>query len=315
MSYDPQNLRSRLGSSTTPQRSQTSDQPAASAVYFDFSVLAPDEEGDHGSRTWWVRGQNFVLGFTWAADGEVLPRNNQPDEYVVLVPRAGTRISAAADVGGDLDIEGPGLVVMPPGASELEVQGGGPVVRLFTTRSEDLVARCRNRDDYAEPHAHVAPLVAWPDPTDGHRIRAYRIEDHPYEPSRFGRLFRCSTFMVNWFDPDEGPRDPNSLSPHLHDDFEQCSLALEGSYVHHVRSPWTSRLSEWREDDHELVASPSVAIIPPPALHTSQSVGQVSNHLIDVFCPPREDFSKQPGWVINAGEYPAPCPLTEDGPS
>ncbi|MER6936218.1 hypothetical protein ABTX24_23805 [Nocardioides sp. NPDC127514] len=307
MSYDPQNLRDRMKSSTQrPQRSQTADQPSAAAAYFDFSVEPPNEVTDNGSRTWWVRGQNFVLAFSWAAEGEVFTRTEQKDEYVVLVPRAGTKVRAAADIGPDTDVEGPALLVMPPGASELEIHGDGPVIRLFTTEAEDLVARCRNQDDYAEAHAHVAPLVAWPGPVDGHRIRAYRIGEHPYEPTRFGRLFRCSTFMVNWFDPDQGPRDPDALSPHLHDDFEQCSLALEGSYVHHIRSPWTSRLSDWREDDHRLVASPSIAIIPPPALHTSQSVGQVRNHLIDIFCPPRVDFSNQDGWVINAAEYPMP---------
>lgn len=305
MSAYPKDLRTQMSSTGAGGTAATASAPAA---FFDFTTYEPDEVTPAGTRTWWTRGQNFVLAFSWVTDGEVLTRAEQHDEYVVLIPRAGVRLRVAvgADPATDEEAEGPAMVVVPPGPSEIEVHGDGPLVRLFTVRAEDLLSRCRNAADYREPHPHVAPLVAWPDPVDGHRIRTYRIADHPYEPSRFGRIFRCSTFMVNWFDPDRGPRDPAALSPHLHTDFEQCSLAVEGSYVHHIRSPWTPRRADWREDDHELVASPSVAIIPPPALHTSQSVGQVRNHLIDVFCPPREDFSAQPGWVINAAEYAAP---------
>jgi hypothetical protein len=65
-------------------------------------------------------------------------------------------------------------------------------------------------------------------------------------------------------------------------------------------------MADWREDDHQLCASPAVAIIPPPAVHTSQYVNDTRHQLVDVFGPPRRDFSDRPGWVLNHDDYPMP---------
>ena len=302
MPYTSNDLRSQLAPiRVEPRRAGATMAPQ----YFEFAKLEPDEVSDLGTKSWYVRSQSCCVVFSLAQRGDRLSREDQPDEYMVLLPSAESSAVVSAN-GERQEATGRSVVVVPAGASDVEIGASGVVVRLFSNQAQDLLDRCRNAEVYAEPDANVTPFAPWPDPPAGSRIRVYGLDAIEPDPGRFGRLLRCSTVMVNYFYPDDAPRDAGALSPHHHDDFEQISLQLEGDYVHHIRTPWTVNMADWRDDDHQACTSPAVAIIPPPTVHTSQGVRHMRHQLIDIFCPPRVDFSSRPGWVVNHDEYPMP---------
>lgn len=251
-----------------------------------------------GQREWFIRGQNACISFAWTAAGETLRSESVPDEHAVLVLE-GTAYEIATEAGSEL-VEGPAFVVAPAGTTTVTSVRSGFVVRVFSARAAAVLERATNAERYATPDPRVAPLgESTPGPAV---LRVHRLADVPPAEGRFGRLFRTESLLVNWFEPQQGPRDETTLTPHEHADFEQASLTLAGEFVHHLRTPWTERLADWRPDEHVQVTSPSITVIPPGILHTTRAVSRGRNELIDVFAPPREDFIAR-GWVLNQSDY------------
>jgi mannose-6-phosphate isomerase-like protein (cupin superfamily) len=260
----------------------------------------PDGVSSGGSRTWSLRARNVVVAITEIAADDRITEHDVPDEHVLLVPD-GAAVTVQRDGDAPVQVGEPALVVVPAGTSVVRATAAATVVRVFTTRCAEQVLRAVN---HAAPvDRRAAPL---PEPAEigGDGVRVHRLRDVPDTPGRLGRIFRTASLMVNWFPVQVGPRDPEQLSPHAHEDAEQMSVTLAGRYVHHLRVPWTPRMSEWRDDRAVEVASPSMTVIPPTVVHTTRAVGAGPHVLVDVFAPPRADFLAR-GWVLNADEYRA----------
>ncbi len=274
---------------------------AHTARYYGVPATCED---DDGTQHWITRAANFVVVASEVKAGALLPRGAaQIDEYMVLLPEGTTARFEAA--GQSLVSEGDSLTIVPPGDSLVCVLQDGWVYRVFSRQAEDLLGAASNAADYAAGAPDVAELESWPVPVGGYRLRHYVLADYVRSDTTM-RLFRSSHLMLNVFLPNKAPRDVRKMTPHAHKDFEQGSLAVRGDYVHHLRYPWTPDMTTWREDAHDAVSSPSLIVIPPGVVHTSQSVGESGMRLVDIFAPPRDDFSLRPGLVCNEAEYPLP---------
>jgi hypothetical protein len=270
--------------------------PPVLARFYD----TPPSETAPGVETWICRGANFVVTVSKVTEGAVLTRQN-PDEYVLLTNDLAATVTADTET---VEAAPDTLTIVPPGDSRVVARRAGTLARIFSAEAADLAARAVNAADYAAGAPLVAPLGRGPAPKDGYRLRNYVLADHVTDGS-FLRVFRTANLMVNPLVPWTAPRNVHKLSPHSHADFEQASLALESTWIHHLRTPWTPDMDDWVDDLHAEIGSPSVTVIPPTVIHTSRNIAPMGR-LVDVFAPPRLDFLRQ-GVVRNADDYPMPA--------
>ena len=128
-----------------------------------------------GTRHWITRAAEPVAVVSDAKKGARLERQANPDEYLLLLPPA---MEASLSAGEQsLAAHGDSLTIIPPGASVVEVATAGTVVRVFSNKAADILGSAGNAAIYADGAAEVAPLVAWPDPVGGFRIRHYPLSE------------------------------------------------------------------------------------------------------------------------------------------
>jgi hypothetical protein len=279
---------------------------ARRATKSEFHKLAPQIE-EAKAKTWITRGGNFAVVVSEVEAGAVLARQNDPEEHMVIVPPDGPTLSISA---GDktIDATADSLIIVPPGASTITAKSTGLFAQIYSKASKDVMALASNAATYSDGAPELAPPDLWPAPYDGYRLRHYPLAQYAKaDGDRIQpRVFRSTNMLVNLFVPFETRRETVGLSPHWHDDFEQASLTLNGRWIHHLRYNWGPDLATWIPDDHGEMTTPSVTIIPATVVHTTRDVGEGLSSLYDIFCPPRLDFARKKGFVLNEEDYPLP---------
>jgi mannose-6-phosphate isomerase-like protein (cupin superfamily) len=268
----------------------------------DSAVRHPDLITlDPGTPRRSVRSQNFQIEWIEVAPGQPALDLSSATEVMLLLFDCTARIAGESQTA-----QAPrrSVTVLPAGAFRIEFEGTGRACVISTERQG--MPEPLNAESYARPNPRVAAVgPAWARTGDARRIQIFDI-DRVKAPATNPRIkmFQSATISINWVDY-QGPRDRAALSPHSHADLEQASLAAAGDFVHHLRVAWGKNANEWRDDEHIRVGSPSVLVIPPDVIHTTEGVGPGHHLLIDVFAPPRRDFIAK-GWVENSAEYRDP---------
>ncbi len=259
---------------------------------------APQLDGN-GVRSWITRGSNFAIVLSAGEAGSSFSGTARDEQFAYAL-EGGVRITA----GNDSETLGAeDLAIVPPGNWTIHFDRPGHVVQQITA-DEPLVKHAANATSYVDGAPEVAKTAPWPEPVGGYRLRRYSTLE-AYARGGMVHAFRTRRLMMVPYARFLEPRDETQLSPHSHADFEQGSVALEGEWLHHLRVPWTPDRRTWRPDVHLQIGSPSTTIIPAGVIHTSQGVAGEGMRLVDVFAPPRVDFSER-GWVDNAADYPMP---------
>jgi 5-carboxymethyl-2-hydroxymuconate isomerase len=244
------------------------------------------------------RGQNFLvewMAFSGSGSAEI----DCDDEMFVIA--AGSEMEISWQDGTSAKIPPSSVAITPPGKGKLLGLEGGKAILIAPIRN-DGASDAENANQYRERKAAVGRLAA---PKRRKKAAGIVVIDAdsiepPADKPRL-RMLRSASMSINWVRYD-GPRDRRQLSPHSHTDFEQGSLAVAGNFVHHLRVPWGSDSTDWQPDIHLEAHSPSLVVIPPGVVHTTEGVGETGHLLIDVFAPARRDFIEK-GWIANASDY------------
>lgn len=272
-------------------------EPSISAYYEE-----PPQTQGQGWRRWITRAANLAIVYTEGTAGASLS-DRFVDEQFAYALSGGVRLAASGELAtlGEED-----LAIVPPGDCRLHFDRTATLIQVITA-AEAQVATAPNAATYAEGAREVAPAVPWPEPPGGYRLRTYATRAG-YARGGLVHAYRTRKLMIVPYERFLVPRDETQLTPHAHTDFEQVSVALEGRWLHHLRVPWTANRHHWKPDRTVDLGSPSVTVIPAGVIHTSQGIAGEGMRLIDVFSPPRADFSQR-GLVDNAADYPMPPEL------
>src|ERR1700712_3415933 len=119
--YPTSDPRAALVAST--DRKKVASTKFSGAEYGKFYETAPQDDDSNG-RSWYFRGQNVIVAYSETKPGAGFIRQNQSDEYAILIPEKDVVIEITA-AGEKIKVNGNSITFVPPGESNVRVLTGG----------------------------------------------------------------------------------------------------------------------------------------------------------------------------------------------
>jgi hypothetical protein len=245
-----------------------------------------------------ARGKTFLVEWCRPLELHAVRSRSSADETIVVFPSQGGWVGSGNET---YQVPGRAIVIVPPGQFEVCAEEKHPVILLSTLRQASPAHDASNNNDYDDGSAEGIKLLP-PQKGTSRQLQIIPVDEiiPPSDKPRL-KIVRSDAMSVSWIEY-EGLRDRSKLSPHDHADFEQGSLAIEGEFIHHLRTPWGPDATRWRDDVHLHAKPASLCVIPPRVIHTTEGSGSGRHVLLDIFAPSRADFIDQ-GWVFNQARY------------
>ena len=276
------------------------------AANHEHSIILYDEETPEvrdGTEHYFARGQNFVIEWVEAKAPGATFEATTAEEAFVLLPATGATIEGE---GESAEAPRRSVCILSPGTYRITLDEAAPCACFYSDPTKFDLPAMINSGAYSPSNPLVAPVGKPFKRVDGSKsITVIEIDKITTQGKNSAmKVLQCATMSINWVDRDK-PRDRTDLTPHVHGDFEQGSLAVFGNFVHHLRTEWGKNAELWRDDVHTQVPPKSLLVIPPTLIHTTEAINEEAHLLIDVFAPARRDFIAK-GFVANADDYVEP---------
>ena len=252
----------------------------------------PPQETDGKTRTWITRGANFVVAlFGGSAGLDIGARDKDAtNTYPAARRRRDHRGRELTHRGGWFTHHRPAA-----GPSKVTATAPGLIARIVTSKAEDLLAKAANAATYADGAPEVAPVVPWPDPADGFRLRHYPLAQ--YADRTASASSRACSDRRTYGEPvralQDAARHEGALAA-LARGF-RAGFADPRRHLGASPAPALERQPRWlapAPDRHDEMETPCHH--PGEFVRTSRDVGEGISSLYDIFVPPRSTSPRSP---------------------